>query len=109
VVIGTGYPLLDVFVSILYLVLFVYWIILVFHIMYDIVRSRDMKGWQKALWVLFILVLPLLGALVYLVARGEKMAQHEVKEAQDQQKAFDDYIRSVANSKDDSAAGSDGT
>jgi hypothetical protein len=109
VLIATGYPLLDVFVSILYFVLFVFWIILVFHIMYDLVRAKDMKGWQKALWVLFILVLPLLGALVYLIARGDKMAEREAKDADDQRKAFEDYIRHVANSKEDSTPGSHGS
>jgi hypothetical protein len=99
---ASGYPMLDIFVSTLYFILFVFWIILLFHITYDIVRSKDLKGWQKALWVLFILVLPLLGALIYLIARGDTMMQHEQKDADDRQKAFEDYIRRVANTKDDS-------
>lgn len=99
---ASGYPLLSVFLSILYFMLFVFWIILIFHITYDLVRSKDLKGWQKALWVIFILVLPLIGALVYLIVRGDTMMQHEQKDAEDQQKAFEDYIRRVANSKDDS-------
>ncbi len=103
---ATGYPLLDVFVSTLYFILFVFWLILLFHIMYDLMRSHDLKGWQKALWVVFILILPLLGALVYLIVRGDTMAQHEQKDADDSQKAFENYIRRVANSKDDTTSAS---
>lgn len=99
---ANGYPMLDIFMSILYFMLFVFWIILMFHITYDLVRSRDLKGWQKALWVILILILPLLGALIYLIARGETMMQHEQKDIEERQKAFEDYIRRVANSKDDS-------
>lgn len=99
---ASGYPMWDVFVSIVYFFLFIFWIVLLFHITYDLVRARDLTGWQKALWVVFILVLPLLGALVYLIARGDKMMQHEQKYADDRQKEFEDYIRRVANSKDDS-------
>ena len=98
--IGSSYPLLDIFFTMLYFMLFVYWIILVFHIFADIFRSHDMNGGVKALWVILILILPLLGALIYLIARGGSMAQRSAQAAQAQQKAFDDYIRSVANSKE---------
>ncbi len=99
---ATGYPLLDVFLSILYLTLLFFWLVLIFHIMWDIMRSSDMNGWVKALWVICILVLPLLGALIYLIARGNAMGERDLKESQDQQKTFEDYIRQVAHSKDDS-------
>lgn len=97
---ATGYPLLDVFISTLYLVLFIFWIILIFHIMMDIMRSHDLTGPMKAFWVLFILVLPLLGGLVYLIVRGGSMHEREVRAVQAQQKSFEDYIRKVANSKE---------
>jgi hypothetical protein len=98
--IGSNYPLLDVFVSTLYLALFFVWIIVVFHVILDITRSHDLSGGAKALWVLFIIVLPLLGTLAYLVVRGGSMHDRQVRAVAAQQKAFDDYIRNVANSKE---------
>lgn len=99
---ASSYPLLDVFLSTLYLVFFVLWIILVFHVLWDIMRSPDMNGWIKALWVLFVFVIPLIGTLVYLIVRGGSMQERDQRLAQDQQKAFEDYIRRVAHSKGDS-------
>lgn len=95
----SSYPLLGVFVSTLYLVFFVLWVLLVFHVLADIFKSHDLSGVAKAAWVLFIIVLPLLGCLVYLIARGSKMHERELERAQMHQKAFEDYIRKVANSK----------
>jgi hypothetical protein len=97
---GADYPLLDVFVSTLYFVLFIFWIILVFHILTDIFRSHDLSGSAKALWVLFILILPLIGCLVYLVTRGGSMHERQLHQIQMQQQAFEDYIRKVANTKE---------
>jgi len=59
---ATSYPLLDVFVSTLYFALFIVWIIVIFHVMVDIMRSHDLSGAAKAAWVLFILILPLVAA-----------------------------------------------
>jgi hypothetical protein len=99
-VLASNYPLLDVFISTLYFVLFIFWIILVYHVVLDIFRSHDLSGPAKALWILFILVLPLLGTLIYVLLRGGSMQlrQHQVVQAQ--QKAFEDYIRQVANTKE---------
>ena len=97
---ATGYPLLDVFISTLYFVLFFLWLILVFHVMIDIFRSHDLSGPAKALWIIFILVLPLLGTLVYVLARGGSMHDRQVQVVAAQQKAFEDYIRRVANTKE---------
>lgn len=98
--IGTNYPLLDVFVSTFYFALLIFWIILVFHVVVDIFRSHDLAGPVKALWVLFIFVLPLIGCLVYLVTRGGSMHERQAQQLQAQQKAFEDYIRRVANTKE---------
>jgi hypothetical protein len=98
---ATDYPLMDVFLSTVYFIFLVFWIILIFHIMWDIMRSHDLNGGAKALWVLFILVLPLLGGLIYLIVRGSSMHEREAKRDLDQKKALEDYIRSVANSRDD--------
>ncbi len=97
---ASNYPLLDVFVSTLYFALFIVWLIIIFHVMVDIMRSHDLSGVAKAAWVLFILVLPLIGSLVYLVVRGGSMHERQLHAVAAQQKAFEDYIRKVANSKE---------
>jgi len=98
--IASGYPMFGVFVSTLYFMILIFWIILVFHVFQDIFRSHDLGGAAKALWVLFILVLPLLGCLIYLIARGGSMHERQVQIVKAQQKAFEDYIRQVANTKE---------
>lgn len=97
---ASNYPMWDVFMSTLYFVLFVFWIILVYHVIVDLFRSHDLSGPTKALWIVFILVLPLLGTLVYVLARGGSMQERQVQVVQAQQKAFEDYIRRVANTKE---------
>lgn len=97
---GTSYPLLDVFVSTLYFVIFLFWIILVFHIMYDIFRSHDLSGVGKTGWILLILIFPLLGSLIYVLARGGSMHERDLGAQQLNQKAIEDYIRQVANTKE---------
>ena len=67
------YPILDFFLTMLYFFLFIIWIWLLIMVFMDIFRSHDMGGWAKALWVIFIIILPFLGVFVYLIARGGKM------------------------------------
>ena len=62
----------------------------------DIFRSHDMKGWVKALWILFVLVIPLVGILVYFIARGDKMRAHSIDAAKEQQQAFQHYVQQAA-------------
>jgi ABC-type multidrug transport system fused ATPase/permease subunit len=62
----------------------------------DIFRSHDMKGWVKALWILFVLVIPLIGILVYFIARGDKMRAHSIDAAKEQQQAFQQYVQQAA-------------
>jgi magnesium-transporting ATPase (P-type) len=73
-----GYPLLDIFFSILIFVGWVLWLMLVCWIIWDIFRSPDLSGWGKAGWLVFVLVLPILGVIVYLVARGGQMQDRQV-------------------------------
>ena len=98
---ATNYPLWDVFVTTAYVVLFVFWLMLVFHVLADIMRSHDLTGAAKALWVLFIFVLPLLGCLFYLILRGGDMHLRQERVAQMQRESFEDYIRHVATTKDE--------
>jgi Phospholipase_D-nuclease N-terminal len=78
--------------------LFVIWFWLLIVVFGDIFRSHDMGGWAKALWVIFVIVIPFLGILVYLIARGGKMQERSVEQAQRQQEAFDAQIRQAAGS-----------
>jgi hypothetical protein len=92
------YPLLGLFWTMLWFFLFIVWIMAVFSVLVDIFRSHDMGGFAKALWVLFVIVLPLLGVLVYLIARGDKMTQRAVRDAEKQDQAMRAYIKDAAAS-----------
>jgi putative oligomerization/nucleic acid binding protein/phospholipase D-like protein len=92
----TTYPILDLFWTMLQIFVFIIWIWLLIAIFSDIFRSHDMGGGAKALWFIFVLVVPLLGVLVYLIARGGSMHERAVAQAQRQQHAFDDYVRQTA-------------
>jgi type VI protein secretion system component VasK len=92
----SSYPLLNVFWSIFIFFLWVLWIWLLIWIFIDIFRSRDLSGWAKALWFLFVLLIPLIGVLVYLIARGDKMHERAAQEAQQEDQAFRAYAQEAA-------------
>jgi hypothetical protein len=98
------YPILDFFLTMLYFFLFIIWIWLLITVFIDIFRSHDISGWVKALWVIFVIVLPFLGVFVYLIARGGKMHERAANEAAQQQKAFDDYVKETAGASGDTSA-----
>lgn len=95
-----NYPLLNVFLSMLYFFLFVIWIWIAVMVVMDIFRSKDLGGWGKAFWFLFVIVIPYLGVFVYLVARGGKMHERQVAAAEESQKAFDQYVQQAAGATD---------
>jgi ABC-type multidrug transport system fused ATPase/permease subunit len=101
---ASTYPILDAFLTMLYFFLFVIWIWLMITVFIDIFRSHDIGGLAKALWVIFIIILPFLGVFVYLIARGGKMHERAAAEAAQQQKAFDTYVKQAAGSGGDTAA-----
>jgi len=88
----------QVFWSMLWFFLFFIWIWLLIAIFSDIFRSHDLSGWGKALWSIFVIILPYLGVFVYLIARGGKMREHALEAAQDQDLAMRSYIKDVAAS-----------
>ena len=102
--IASSYPILDAFLTMLYFFLFIIWIWLLIMVFVDIFRSQDMGGWAKALWVIFVIILPFLGVFVYLIARGGKMHERAAQEAAQQQQAFDQYVRQTAGSSGDTAS-----
>lgn len=90
------YPLLSVFWTLFMFFAFFVWIWLLIVIFGDIFRSRDMGGFAKALWVLFVVFIPILGILAYLIFRGGGMHERAEQSAQQQQQAVDAYIKQVA-------------
>ncbi len=101
--IGTSYPLLDAFLTMLWIFLFFIWIWLLIMVFSDIFRSHDLGGWGKALWVLGIIIFPLIGVLLYLIVRGGKMHEHGVQEAKAQDAQFRQYVQEAAGSSGNSA------
>ena len=98
-----SYPLLGAFWTVLYVFLWVIWFWILITIFIDLFRSRDLSGWAKALWFIFILILPLIGVLVYLIARGGKMHEHAERDAQAQQQQFRRYVQEAAGSPESTA------
>ena len=94
-----SYPLLGAFWTILEIFLWVLWIWVLIYVFIDIFRSHDLSGWAKALWFIFVLFIPLIGVLVYLIARGGKMQERAQKEAQQQDEAARAYIQQAAGSQ----------
>ncbi|MER7467413.1 SHOCT domain-containing protein [Streptomyces sp. NPDC097981] len=90
------YPALSVFWSMLWFFLWIMWLFLLFKIVTDIFRDHEMSGWGKAGWLIFVILLPFLGVLVYVIARGKSMTQRDVKQARENEAAFQDYIRTTA-------------
>jgi len=89
---GADFPILNIFLEILFFALFFIWIMILFHVIVDLFRSKDMGGAGKALWLLFLIVLPYLGVFVYLIARGASMHERDVKAAEDSEQAFRQYV-----------------
>src|SRR3954463_14388930 len=98
---GTG----QVFWSMLWFFLFFIWIWLLITVFADIFRSHDMGGVAKFLWVIFVIIAPYLGVFVYLIARGHKMSEHAVADAQARDQAAQAYIRRAAGSPGSGVAG----
>jgi hypothetical protein len=73
--------------------LWVIWFWILITVFIDLLRSHDLSGWAKALWFIFILLLPLIGVLVYLIARGGKMNEHAVRDTQVQEQQFRSYVQ----------------
>jgi hypothetical protein len=88
----------QVLLSMLWFFLFFIWIWLLITVFADIFRDHELSGWGKALWSIFVIVLPFLGIFVYLIARGGKMGERAFAQAQAQDAAARDYIRSVSTS-----------
>jgi Short C-terminal domain len=89
-------PLLDLFFSMIWFFLFFMWIMLVIRVFADIFRSDDLGGFSKVIWMLLVMFLPLFGVFVYVIARGGKMTERSIRDAQNQDAAFKSYVQEAA-------------
>jgi hypothetical protein len=103
-VLAADYPFMDVLWTMIIFFAWVVWIWMMVAILGDVFRRRDISGWAKAAWTVFLIVLPFVGALVYLIANHDGIAGRRVQEAQVAQAQFDDYVRSVATNGGDGGA-----
>ncbi|MFE2555909.1 SHOCT domain-containing protein [Streptomyces sp. NPDC059352] len=97
------YPLLDLFWTMLWFFLWIMWLFLLFKIVSDVFRDHELSGWAKAGWLIFCLLIPFIGVLVYVIARGTGMTERDAARAKETEAAFQDYVRKSA-----SGAGSPG-
>ena len=95
-VVAADYPFLDVFWTMIVFFLWVAWFWLLISVATDVFRRRDIGGGKKALWLIFMLFVPFLGVLIYLIANNDEMTQRNLERAQAQQSQMDDYVRSVS-------------
>jgi hypothetical protein len=103
-VFAADYPFMDVLWTMIIFFCWVVWIWMMIAILGDVFRRRDISGWAKAAWTIFLIVLPFLGALAYLIANHDGMADRRVKDMQVAQAQLDDYVRSVAHNGGDGGA-----
>jgi hypothetical protein len=95
-VIAADYPFLGILGSMVVFFAWVIWIWMMIGILTDVFRRDDIGGWAKAAWTVFLIVLPFLGALIYLIGQHDAMAKRRVKDVEVQQRALDEHIRAVA-------------
>lgn len=94
-----SYPLLGAFWTIFEIFLWVLWLWVLIYVFIDIFRSHDLSGFAKALWFIFVLFIPLIGVLVYVIARGGKMHERAVQQARQQDQEFRAYVQDAAGSQ----------
>jgi hypothetical protein len=90
------FPLLGLFWTMLLFFLFVAWVLLVFRIVVDIFRSHEIGGFGKAFWLIFVIVIPWLGVLAYVLVHGQGMTRRAIEDQRAQQAAFESYVRNTA-------------
>ena len=102
--IAADYPFLNILWSMIIFFAWVAWLIILFRVIGDLFRRHDVSGWGKAIWLVFLIVLPFLGVLIYLIANGDDMAKRDLDQARAAQASMDDYVKSVAGSGGGAAA-----
>ena len=94
--IAADYPFLDVFWTMIIFFCWVAWIWVLIVIIGDLFRRHDTSGWVKAAWVVFLIILPFLGVLIYLIANGSGMSRRQAESVRASQEQFDSYVKSVS-------------
>ena len=97
-VLAADYPFIDIVGTLLIFFAWVIWFWILIRVLLDVFRRDDISGWGKAGWTLFMIVLPFLGVLIYLIAHGKEMGQRDLEQARASQAQFDQYVKSVAGS-----------
>jgi hypothetical protein len=95
-VIAADYPFLDIVFTMIIFFAWVVWIWMMILILSDVFRRRDISGWGKVAWIVFLIILPFVGVLAYLIAQHDAMTERRAAELQDADAQMDDYLRSVA-------------
>jgi hypothetical protein len=95
-VMAADYPFLDILWTMIVFFCWVIWIWIVITVLMDVFRRHDIGGWGKAAWVVFVIVLPFLGVLIYLIAQHDGMRERSMRQAEAQKTAFDQYVREAA-------------
>ena len=95
-VFAADYPFLDIFWTMIIFFVWVIWIWMVIAVLVDVFGRHDISGWAKAAWTVFIVVLPYLGVLIYLIANSKDMAERKARASQASRAEFDDYVKTVA-------------
>lgn len=101
---AADYPFLDIFWTMIIFFAWVIWIWMMIAILTDVFRRRDTSGWGKAAWTVFLIVLPFLGALTYLIINHDGMAERNAEQARARQAGFDEYVKSVGGGGGGAAA-----
>jgi hypothetical protein len=93
---AADYPFLDILGTMLIFFAWVIWFWILLRVLVDVFRRHDLSGWGKAGWTLFMIVVPFLGVLIYLIAHGQDMGKRDIEQARAQRAQFDDYVKSVS-------------
>ncbi|MFI0448931.1 SHOCT domain-containing protein [Actinomadura sp. 6N118] len=101
---ATDYPLLNIFWTMLWFFLWVVFLMLIFRIFADVFRDDRLSGWGKAGWTIFVIVLPFLGAFVYLIARGKHMGERDMRAMEKRDEQFRAYVREAAETPERTSA-----
>ena len=99
-VLASDYPFLNVFETLVIFFAWVIWIWIIIVVFIDLFRRRDIGGWARAAWIVFLIVLPFIGVLAYVIAQHDGMAERSAQDARQARRAGDDYVRSVVASSD---------
>lgn len=94
--IAASYPFLDIVWTMFIFFLFFIWLTILFRIFGDIFRRKDIGGGAKAIWIIFVILLPFLGVLIYLITQNDGMTQRALDHAQARRSEMDSYVQSVA-------------